>query len=73
MTPGLWAQDPSRTSVSQRPCSLTLWGPSRPRTRLSPEAPMAAESGERARLQRLRGKKLTPGTCRGRNLPAVVW
>ena len=73
MTPGLWAQDPSRTSMSQCPCSLTLWDPSRPTTCLSPEAPTAAESGERARLQRLRGKKLTPGTCRGRNLPAVVW
>ena len=41
-------------------CSLTRWGPSCPTRCLVPEAPMTAEAGERARLQRLRGKMLTP-------------
>ena len=42
------------------PCSLTLWGPSMPTPCLASEAPMTAEAGERAHLQRLRGKTLTP-------------
>ena len=54
-------------------CSLTLWGPSCPTPCLVSEAPVTAESGERAHLQRLRGKALTPAPVRaGASCSSVV-
>lgn len=67
MTSALWAGIPAGRASLAPLQSHTLGSPM-PTPCLASEAPMTAESGERALLQTLRRKTLHTSTCWGRSL-----